>query len=46
MDAGEVEKTILLRKDSILFDSISAITTLSGEHAQKINELKALKGGK
>lgn len=45
MDAGEVEKAIVLRKDSILFDAIEDITTLSSEHAQKLNEIKAMKGG-
>ncbi len=45
MDAGEVEKAVVLRKESIIFDAIEGITSLSNEHANQLNQIKALKGG-
>ncbi len=46
MDAGEVEKAIVMRKDSILFDMLADSTSsLTDENARKVNEFKAKVGG-
>lgn len=44
MDAGEVEKTIVMRKDSILFDMLNG-DGLTPENQRKIDEFKAKVGG-
>ncbi len=46
MDAGEVEKAIVLRKDSILFDQLfDKQPGLSQEHEDAINRVSGMKGG-
>ncbi len=46
MEAGEVEKAIVLRKESILFDALfDKNTALSDEHQNSINQVNAMKGG-
>jgi hypothetical protein len=46
MDAGDVEKAIVMRKDSILFDMLADSTsTLTEANAAKVNEFKAKVGG-
>jgi len=46
MDAGEVEKAIVLRKESILFDALFDKTAaLTSQHEASINAVNAAKGG-
>lgn len=46
MDAGEVEKAVLLRKESILFDQLFDKTAgLTNEHQNAIDQVNAMKGG-
>jgi len=46
MDAGEVERAIVMRKESILFDMlVDSTSTLSPTNADKIKSYKALVGG-
>lgn len=46
MDAGEVEKAIVLRKESILFDALFDKTAaLTPQHEASINAVNAAKGG-
>ena len=44
MDAGDVEKSIVMRKDSILFDMLNG-DGLTPENQRKIDEFKAKVGG-
>ena len=45
MDAGEVEKAIFLRKDSIIFDVIDQSVPLTDSQTAAINEVKQKRGG-
>jgi hypothetical protein len=44
MDAGEVEKAILMRKESIIFDMLDN-GALTPENQRKVDEMAARKGG-
>lgn len=44
MDAGEVEKAILMRKESIIFDMLDN-GALTPENQEKVNRMAAQKGG-
>lgn len=46
MEAGEVEKAIVLRKESIIFDALfDKNPALTEEHQNSINQVNAMKGG-
>lgn len=46
MEAGEVEKAIVLRKESIIFDALfDKNSALTDEHQNSINQVNAMKGG-
>ena len=46
VEAGELEKAIVLRKESILFDALfDKNSALTDEHQNSINQVNALKGG-
>lgn len=45
MDAGEVEKAIVLRKESILFDTLFDQPGLTEEHQLAIDKVNAKRGG-